>query len=196
MPALSCIELTNAEQDLAINLVRQVLTQAVKENCYIKPLAPNSKALLTPCACFVTLYVQGELRGCIGTMQSERPLWENICKYSYSSAFEDYRFEHLTADELENLSFQISILSTLEPMENKGEAHLLAELKPNVDGLVLEYNQHNALFLPSVWESLPKPYDFVGKLKLKAGLAEDYWHEDIKLQRFQSFKIESEKATN
>lgn len=191
MPALSCIELTNTEQELAINLVWQVLTQAVKEQVYIKPVAPYSNALLLPCACFVTLYVQGELRGCIGTMQSDRPLWENICKYSYSSAFEDHRFERLSADELAHLSFQISILSTLEPMENNGEAHLLEELKPNVDGLVLEYQRHNALFLPSVWEALPKPYNFVGKLKLKAGLAEDFWHSDIKLFKFNSCKIES-----
>ncbi|WNC70085.1 AmmeMemoRadiSam system protein A [Thalassotalea nanhaiensis] len=191
MPALSCIELTQHEQQQAINLVWQVLNQAVKENCYTKPIAPNSTTLLSPYACFVTLYVSDELRGCVGTMQRETPLWENICKYSYSSAFEDYRFDRLTAKELEHLSFQISILSPLEPMENKGEAQLFAELEPNVDGLVIEYQQHNALFLPSVWQSLPSVKDFVSKLKLKAGLAEDYWHNDIKLFRFNTFSIKS-----
>ncbi|WOH38036.1 AmmeMemoRadiSam system protein A [Thalassotalea fonticola] len=191
MPALSCIELSKSTQNIAINLVWQVLTHAVKENCFVKPTAPKDMSLLSPFACFITLYINDELRGCIGTMQSDRPLWENICKYSYSSAFEDHRFEHLTADELADLSFQISILSPLESMVNQGEMQLLEGLEPEVDGLVIKYQRHNALFLPSVWEALPNPRDFVGKLKVKAGLPEDYWHTDIKLNRFHTFVIES-----
>lgn len=191
MPALSCIELSTSTKNIALNLVRQVLQDAVNENCYVKPAAPDDMSLLSPYACFITLYINDELRGCIGTMQSERPLWENICKYSYSSAFEDHRFQRLTADELADLSFQISILSPLEPMANQGELQLLAELEPNSDGLVIKYQQHNALFLPSVWQALPEPKDFVGKLKVKAGLPEDYWHADIKLQRFRTLVLKS-----
>ncbi|OUS24974.1 hypothetical protein A9Q98_12945 [Thalassotalea sp. 42_200_T64] len=191
MPALSCIELTRVEQQLAIDMVWLVLRESIKEQQLVMPAVPDCAVLQQQAGCFITLYVDDELRGCIGTSVAEKPLWQNICNHSYNSAFKDYRFDSLQFSELKQLSFQISILSACSSIDNLGEQALVSELKPGVDGLVIEYQQHNALFLPSVWDALPKPEVFVAKLKVKAGLAEDYWHQDMKLYRFQTLLIKS-----
>ncbi len=184
-------KLGEAEQAIARNLVWQVLKSTVTQHMLVLPKDPRNIMLSQHAACFVTLYVRGELKGCIGTKAADKPLWENICRYTYNSACRDPRFEPLTESELAQLSFHISILTPFKRIENRGEQALIEQLKRGKDGLVIEHGHRNALFLPSVWESLPEPKNFIGKLKVKAGFDEDYWHEDMKLFVFQSVSISS-----
>jgi AmmeMemoRadiSam system protein A len=190
MPVSSCINLSAAEQSELKTLVRQVLNDAVTYKKLIIPTAPTSAHLLVPRACFVTLYSGQELRGCIGTYRAEQPLWQNVCQYSYYSACEDRRFARLAVSELDNIRFEISILSELLPMQNNGEQALLQQLEVGVDGLLLKENSRRAIFLPSVWQTLTTPNKFVQALKQKGSWPENYWSKGIQLYRFTATVIE------
>lgn len=184
MPVSSCIKLAKSEQEELRGLVSQVLQHGVKQGTFVLPSAPKAKALFEVAACFVTLYSAGELRGCVGTYTAEKPLWHGACRYSYCSAFEDERFSPLEQSELATLTFEISVLSELVSIGNKGEAALIAELRPNVDGLILQDKNHSAVFLPTVWQSLKTPQEFVSALKSKGRWPASYWSDEIEIFRF------------
>ncbi len=147
-------------------------------------LTDYSPVLQQDGASFVTLTIQQQLRGCVGMLKPTRPLVEDVAKNAYSAAFEDTRFSPLRAAEYAQLKYHISILNPAEPIEFDSESDLLQQLRPGVDGLILEDRGRRATFLPSVWESLPKAVDFLRHLKMKAGLAPDYWSSSLKAQRY------------
>ncbi|QYK13837.1 AmmeMemoRadiSam system protein A [Shewanella rhizosphaerae] len=184
MPASPSIELTTSDKACLLDLVWQVIDAGLTQGGLTLPEAPESEALLTPAACFVTLHQGGELRGCIGRVDACEPLWLCACENAYGAAFKDRRFARLRSEERESLTLDISILSPLTPMENQGEAALCSSLRPNIDGLLMDDGHRRALFLPSVWQSLPDPKDFVSALKQKGGWPQDYWRDTITLQRF------------
>jgi AmmeMemoRadiSam system protein A len=96
----------------------------------------------------------------------------------------------VTAEERERLEFHVSVLSPAERMSFTSEQDFLAQLRPGVDGLILEEAGSRATFLPDVWESLPEPRDFVARLKEKAGLAADHWSSRIQVSRYTTRSIE------
>ena len=137
-----------------------------------------------PGASFVTLTQQGNLRGCIGSLEAHRPLLEDVRANAIAAAVHDPRFSPLIAQELSHTRIEVSLLSSTEVIAFDSEQHALAQLRPGVDGLVLEYGHSRGTFLPQVWESLPSPADFMAHLKRKAGLPMNFWHEDIRLSRY------------
>jgi hypothetical protein len=78
----------------------------------------------------------------------------------------------------------VSVLTIPEPLEIASEDDLITRLRPGVDGLILEDGLHRGTFLPAVWDSLPRPAQFVGQLKLKAGLPLGYWSDRIRVSRY------------
>lgn len=140
-------------------------------------------------ACFVTLKKGGQLRGCIGSPQAHRPLVEDVSINAYSAAFRDPRFPALKAEEVSDLQLSISVLSPQAPMAFDGEEDFLAKLRPRVDGLVIADGGRRALFLPSVWEQIPDPQQFVGHLKVKAGMPADHWSENFQAWRFVAEEV-------
>jgi hypothetical protein len=141
-------------------------------------------ALRAERAAFVTLHRGGRLRGCIGHLQACQPLAQDVADNAYAAAFRDPRFTPLTPDELEGLEMHVSVLSAPEPVDFGSEEDLIAQLRPGVDGLILEEGLHRGTFLPAVWDSLPRPAQFLGQLKLKAGLPLDYWSDRIRVSRY------------
>ncbi len=140
-------------------------------------------------ACFVTLKHGERLRGCIGSPEAYRPLIVDVAENGYSAGFRDPRFPALRRDELTGLNLAISLLSPSAPIPFDGEADLLAQLRPGIDGLIIEDRGRRALFLPSVWEQLPDPVDFLGHLRNKAGLAADHWSATFTARRFIAAEI-------
>ena len=138
---------------------------------------------------FVTLRIQGNLRGCMGSSQPVRPLVEDVARNAYAAAFLDPRFSSLTREELADLDLHISILSPFEEMRFASEEELLAQVRPEVDGLLLEEREHRGILLPSVWEVLTSPGTFLRHLKLKAGLPETYWSDTLKVFRYTAESI-------
>ncbi len=78
------------------------------------------------------------------------------------------------------------MLSAPEPLPVSSEADLLVQLRPGIDGLILEDGYARGTFLPAVWESLPKPEDFLRHLKRKAGLSDNHWSETLQLFRYET----------
>ncbi|MBC8267712.1 MAG: AmmeMemoRadiSam system protein B [Rhodospirillaceae bacterium] len=152
-------------------------------------LADFPTAITAPGACFVTLKKNGQLRGCIGSAQTYRPLVADVAENAFASAFRDHRFPPLTVDELVGLDLSISVLSPSSPMSITSEEDLLKQLRPHIDGLIIEDQGMRALFLPSVWSQLPQPQQFLGHLKAKAGMASDHWSPTFKAWRFIAAEI-------
>lgn len=143
----------------------------------------------TPVATFVTLHVAEQLNGCIGTIEPQRPICDDIAHNAFQAAFHDPRFSALQAAHLERVDIHISVLSPLEPLEVSSEVELLDMLRPQRDGLVLEAGRRRATFLPSVWEKLPEPTDFVGYLKRKARISSLEWPDDMQVYRYEVLEI-------
>jgi len=140
-------------------------------------------------ASFVTLKVEARLRGCIGSVAALQPLVSDVVKNAYGAAFNDPRFSALTWPEFERLDIHVSILSESEPMRFTSEDDLLRQLRPGVDGLIIEEYFHRGTFLPVVWEQIPEPREFLRQLKLKAGLHVDYWSEAVRVSRYTAESI-------
>jgi AmmeMemoRadiSam system protein B/AmmeMemoRadiSam system protein A len=135
-----------------------------------RPL-PDESWLKPVRASFVTLTQDGQLRGCIGSLEAHRPLGEDISHNARAAALSDPRFAPLTAEELAATRIEVSLLSTPKQLAFADHADLIAQLRPGEDGLILEHGGARGTFLPQVWESLPDPEQFVAELKRKAGLA-------------------------
>ena len=155
----------------------------------VKDLPARSAALRRHAATFVTLEIGGELRGCIGTLEAFQPLIVDTAENAYSAAFRDPRFAPLAAAEFERLDVHISILGTPEPMTFISEEDLLAQLRPGIDGLILSELGRRGTFLPAVWESVADPREFLGYLKLKAGLPRDYWSSTVQIYRYVTTSV-------
>lgn len=124
---------------------------------------------------FVTLTIDGQLRGCIGSLSADEPVREGVRKNAINAAFHDPRFPKLTAGELKRVAIEVSILTEPVPLAYQDADDLLAKLKPDVDGVILGKGMARATFLPQVWRQLPGPDLFLSQLCLKAGLAADAW---------------------
>ena len=135
-------------------------------------------------ASFVTLEINDDLRGCIGSLEAYQPLIVDVVSNAYAAAFHDPRFRPLTKAEYPSLTKHISVLSKPILLEFSSEEDLLSKLRPNIDGLVLQEGGRRGTFLPIVWEKLSEPHLFLQHLKIKAGLPPDYWSDSIKVFRY------------
>ena len=178
---------TRADGQQLIDLARASIKHGLETG---KPLAVSesdySDALCQERAVFVTLNKDDQLRGCIGSLEARRPLVEDVSENAYAAAFRDPRFPPLSDNELEQLDIHISILTPATPMQFESEADLLEQLRPGVDGLILEDRGHRGTFLPSVWESLQTPEQFWRELKRKAGLPYDHWSDTLRVSRYET----------
>ena len=152
-------------------------------------LAALPKILIEPRATFVTLNKHKKLRGCIGMLEACRPLARDVAENSFSAAFSDPRFPPVAADELDEISIHISVLSPAERIPCHTENELRDQLRPNIDGLILTDGSHRATFLPAVWETLPDVTDFINQLKIKAGFSADYWADDLVAYRYTAESV-------
>lgn len=154
------------------------------------PPEETARRLEEPGASFVTLTKFDMLRGCIGSLQAVRPLREDIQQNARSAAFADPRFPPLRVEELPGVSVDVSELSTPVPLHKERgaagftEAEVLNLVQPGEHGLVLSFGAARATFLPSVWEELPDPAEFLNQLKLKAGLPSGFWDQDVRVETY------------
>jgi uncharacterized protein len=164
---------------------RAAISRALKLTAWVDESVDTSAHWLQqPGATFITLTQHGRLRGCIGSLQARQPLIENVRCNAVSAALHDTRFLPVTADELESIRIEVSLLSALQPIRFASEPDALKQLRPGMDGITLEYGDNRSTFLPQVWDSLPQPREFLAQLKVKAGLYVDFWDDDVRLSRY------------
>lgn len=183
--SISAFTLCDEHKEVLRGLARTSITHGVR---FGQPLSVNPRQypapLPKPKGVFVTLRVEGQLRGCLGTLEATDPLVSAVPKYAFASAFKDPRFEKVAAEELDELHIQISVLSEPEPIPFTSENDLLAQLRPGIDGLVLIDGLCHGTLLPSVWEEIPERRQFVARLKQKAGLPPYHWSGSIEVKRY------------
>ena len=138
---------------------------------------PGVGRLLESGASFVTLTRDGQLRGCIGTLEPHRPLGADLLENAVSAAIRDPRFPPVRAAELEKLVIEVSILSPPRPLAYTDTADLLKKLQPGVHGVILRHSGRRATFLPQVWAQIPGPERFLSRLCEKAGLGGGCWRQ-------------------
>ena len=124
-------------------------------------------------AVFVTLTMDGQLRGCIGSIIPHRPLLEDIISNAKSAAFGDPRFPPLTLEEFKKVKIEVSLLSVPEFLEYSDIDDLRSKIRPNIDGVILQCDGRQSTFLPQVWEQLNSFDLFFAHLCLKAGLQQN-----------------------
>jgi AmmeMemoRadiSam system protein A len=184
-------KLTIEEKQILLNLARQSLEAGVRK----ETLPPLNRVALTPAlradgAAFVTLTMQGELRGCIGALEPYQSLAEDVREHAVAAALEDYRFPQVGENELANIKIEISRLTIPIPLEYKNADELIVKLHPGVDGVILRDSTRRATFLPQVWEKIPEPEEFLANLCYKMGAAPDTWkrkHLEVLVYQVEEF---------
>ncbi len=187
----SSSSLKRHEQKRLLHIARESIRHGLLEAEPLHvDLHDQPPALHEPRATFVTLNILNELRGCIGELEARHPLAISVARNAFHSAFADPRFPPLHEREFPSIRLHISMLTAPDLLDIRSEDDLLEILRPGVDGLIIEEGTRRATFLPSVWESLPKPQDFLLHLKLKAGLPADYWSDTVRAWRYRAESIE------
>lgn len=179
------MNLTQSNKDSLLKLARESINSIYEEN---EVDLTSYSQFNTPLGVFVTLYLNDNLRGCIGYSKPYYPLCEGILKAAQSAAFEDRRFEPVTKEEFEKVKIEISILTTpniINVLDYKG---YLEKIELGTDGLIIQYGPNEALFLPQVPLELGWDInEYLGNLCNKAGIGFDEWKEPgVKIYKFQS----------
>src|SRR6267154_964848 len=162
--------LSNDDCRALLDLARRAISTAVIEK-QILDIPPYSAALAHPAAAFVTLHRNGQLRGCVGQVESPGPLAETVARAAISAAIHDSRFPEVRADELEKLEIEISVISVPEPI-------LPEAIVIGFHGLLVVNGEKRGLLLPQVaGERKWSAERFLEETCDKAGLPPDVWRE-------------------
>jgi AmmeMemoRadiSam system protein A len=187
MAPLYCIDLTAAEQQRLLAIARRSIGNGPRAyDGSGQDIDSWTPALHEKRAVFVTLTQCAQLRGCIGTIEPLAALARAVADSAHSAAYRDPRFPQMRVDELEETAIEISVLTATEPLAAASRDALLAELRPGIDGLLLEDGRHRSTFLPKVWEQLPEAREFLGQLLAKAGLPADHWSPSLRVHRYRA----------
>ena len=190
MAPMPSIKLSVDDQTTCLNVARDAIQFGLKNGQRINIVtADYSAELQQQAASFVTLHKNGALRGCIGALEAYQPLINDVAEHAFSAAFQDPRFPPLEEHEYDSVKISISIIGTAERISFESEGDLLNKIRPDVDGLILEYGFNRGTFLPSVWEQLPDKKEFLNHLKAKAGLPQDWWNNTVKISRYETFSF-------
>jgi len=158
-----------------------------------EPAIPDSLWLKIARATFVTLKKDGDLRGCIGSLEAYRPLGEDVIANARAAAFQDPRFAPLSRQEFDAqgsgaIDIEVSLLSTPRRILFEDHADLIRQLRPGTDGIILECEGRRATFLPQVWEGLRDPEQFLAHLKQKAEIPANVRTARCKVLRYGALK--------
>ena len=170
---------SEADRRALLRIAREALTAHI---CGRRPFAPElAGATARPAGAFVTLYIEGDLRGCIGHLGADEPLGRVVARCAVSAATSDRRFPAVNAAELVALHIELSILGALEPLADSDEIEI------GRHGLVVEKGWHRGLLLPQVavewrWDRTT----FLDQTCHKAGLPRDAWKEGATIWRFEA----------
>ncbi len=183
MPALP----DHHEKLILLEIARQAMTHAVQ--CIDLPtltIETLPASLQKPGASFVTLTINGNLRGCIGSIEAVEPLAVDVQRHAVDAALSDPRFPPVQSGELDEIQIEISVLTEPVPLECPDPADRTSLLRPGIDGVILRSGPHRSTFLPQVWEKLTDPVNFLEYLCQKAYLPTDAWKKgDVEMLIYQ-----------
>lgn len=168
-----------------LNITRESIIHAINQEEF-KPMHVPAP-MYEYGASFVTIKLNGQLRGCVGSIYPTKPLITDLIDNTKNAGFQDSRFIPLTIDELENIEISVSILSSIERIGFKDERDLLSKIYPY--GIIISEGEKRAAYLPVVWEQLPDKEVFFNSLKEKAGLPPNYFSKTMEVYKFSATEI-------
>ncbi|MCL2476985.1 TIGR00296 family protein [Candidatus Bathycorpusculum sp.] len=191
-------ELSDSEGEFLVHTAREAVKLYLTDGKRIQP-PKSSPKLLEKCGVFVTLSTlsaggEKDLRGCIGYPYPTSPLIEAVIDSALNAATEDPRFEPLTIAELDQVVFEVSVLTPSELIQTTNPKEYLNKIKVGQDGLIVQHGWHKGLLLPQVplewgWDE----EEFLCQCCIKAGLPPDNWlTKDAKLYKFQALIFEEQ----
>lgn len=159
---------------LYLMIAREAILSAFQNSQLdVEGLIRNYPELSHHGATFVTLSENNQLRGCIGSLIAHRTLIDDLISNARSAAFRDPRFAPLSPEEIDQIRIEVSLLTPPQKIEYSSVDELRTIIRPHVDGVILRYGNHQATFLPQVWDDLSNFDDFFVHLGHKAGLGSD-----------------------
>ena len=183
--------LTDEEKRILLMLAREAMECGVHgQTLPLLDMQSLTPRLMENGVCFVTLTMNGELRGCIGGLEACQPLVDDVREHAIAAALQDFRFAPVCPDELSRIKLEISRLTLPIPLDYRSPEDLLSRLRPGIDGVVLRDGVRRATFLPQVWDKLPDGADFLNHLCYKLGAAPDLWqkkHLDVLIYQVEEF---------
>ncbi len=173
-------QLSAGERKFLLEIARETMESAVTgKQLPQKDPGSISERCRQDGASFVTLTIEGDLRGCIGTLEAFQPLYLDVQEHAVQAALEDHRFPPVSREELPLISIEISHLTAPVPLAYFSPQELAKRLNPHVDGVILRDGYRRATFLPQVWDQLPDPGMFLAHLCQKMGAAPDLWRRKV-----------------
>jgi hypothetical protein len=155
------------------------------------------RKLLVPRGAFTTLNLDGKLRGCVGYTLPVKPLCQAVMETAALATVNDNRFKPVTPEELAKCEVDISVLTTPKGIYYNEPSDLLKKLRPNIDGVVLQVDNRQGVYLPAVWKEVPEPDKFMDSLARKAGLPADAWrHPSAQVLIFQAEEFKESAAAS
>jgi AmmeMemoRadiSam system protein A len=183
----SMAELGPSDKSFLVQFARSVIQEALDKGKKIPTPDSVSPAVHEKRGCFVSLHQQGNLRGCIGTIEPEQDLLSGVEENAVNAAFRDPRFSPLHAKELSSIAIEVSVLTVPERLRFKDGEDLKSQLKPGVHGVILSKGWQRATFLPQVWDQLPDKEIFLKHLCQKAGMGPTCWEDpDIQVEIYEA----------
>lgn len=191
-------ELSDNEGKFLIELARNAVKEYLQTKAQIPTPGGTPKKLFEPCGVFVTInkLVNGEkqLRGCIGYPYPAHPLVEAVIDSAINAATQDPRFYPLSQRELNEVVFEVSVLTPPELIETANPKEYLARFKVGEHGLIVEKGGFKGLLLPQVpveWGWCEE--EFLCQCCMKAGLPPDTWlTKGTRIYRFKAIIFEEE----
>jgi AmmeMemoRadiSam system protein A len=146
---------------------------------------PHEEWATIPAATFVTLrHPDGDLQGCIGSLEPRRALADDVASNAVAAALHDPRATPIDLPDVGLLSVEVSLLGPLERIPCHDERSAIRALRPGVDGVVIQWRGARGTLLPQVWENLRDPREFLMHVKAKAHLPLDFWAPDVEVFRY------------
>jgi hypothetical protein len=182
--------LSQSEKDELMGIARKSVETAVRDRKVYDAPEPKSEALAHERGAFVTLHLNGDLRGCIGYVAPIKPLYLTVRDVAREAALHDSRFRPVTTGELAGLQYEISVLSPMRRVLD------LKEIKIGVHGLLIRKNGIEGLFLPQV--PVEEHWDldtYLQQVCYKARLPKNTWKDPgADLFRFTALVFEERKT--
>ncbi|HNZ25929.1 MAG TPA: AmmeMemoRadiSam system protein A [Spirochaetota bacterium] len=171
--------ISNESKKYLLHLARETIkTKSRKIWLSKKEIEDLSKDLKSNGGGFVTLHKNGKLRGCIGYIAPEFPIYQTVIENAYNAAYSDYRFNPLSPEEINDVCIEISILTPPKKVEYENYKELYNLIVPYKDGVIIKKGMNSATFLPQVWEQLPNFDDFFSNLCMKAMIDPQEWKKN------------------
>ncbi len=179
--------LSDLDGEKLVNTARAVVTEFLKTKNKMKLDKDFEEAFSANAGVFVTINHQSSLRGCIGYPLPDKKLFKALEEAAISAATEDPRFPSVTFEELDQITFEVTVLTPPQEIEVLDPLEYLSKIKVGRDGLIVKAGFNSGLLLPQV----PVEYgwneeEFLGHTCEKAGLAKDYWRKkETKILKFE-----------